>query len=462
MTLTDLLRSLNRFRRLVNVVALLTIGIGIFMAVSPPDRYRSTATVLVQPQLTEEGQPVAVQTIDFLVPSYLKTVDTRTFRSETARDVEPAARDAAIDIDASAESGTGIVTVTVSSTDRDATAPWAQALAERLADQTDDEFVTLTVVDDAVEADAPYAPNRALIVLIAIVLALVNGVLAAVIASAVRGRADRVTELRERFGALVLGEIPRLRRSQADLSATELVGTTSNPALADALQALRANVSLALADRPHPWLLVTSAQPSEGKSTVSTALALLFASVQRKTLLVDGDSRRPSAYRRLGVSVGIGLEGVAARGVEPLLQATESPWLRFLGSGHPDRHPAEIASTNLPILLRHVEEHGETLVVDAPPLPAAAETILYASACENVLLVIDARRRDLTNVERVITTLKDRDVHILGVVINRSRRRRKSSYYSRTPAAKGRGATHGAAPASPAAIERDRIVVDRG
>jgi capsular exopolysaccharide synthesis family protein len=429
-TLNDIIRSLSRFRRLANAVALLTLAVGVFLAVTPPDRYKATSTVLVQPQLTEDGQPVSVQVIDFLVPSLLRTVDTRGFQATAGEELSVAVRATDVDVSATSESGTGIVTITVTSTDADVVAPWAQAIAEHLVEQPDDELVELTIVEDAVAPEAPYAPNRLLIVVIAMVLAVVNAILAAVIASAVRGRGDRVTELRDRFGALVLGEIPRLRTSTADLAPAEMIDG-GHPALADALQTLRANVTIALGERPHPWLVVTSAVPGEGKSMISTSLAWMFASVQRPTILVDGDSRRPSAYRRLRLAVGSGLEALGSNKLASVLQATDSAWLRFLGSGHPDRHPAEIASTNLPHLLREAGESGDTVIIDAPPLPAAAETIVYASACQSVVIVIDARRRDLTNVERMITTLQDRDVHILGVVINRSRRRMPSGYYAK-------------------------------
>lgn len=432
MTFTDILRSLNRFRPLVNAVVLLTIAVGVFLAVTPEDRYRATSTVLVQPNLTEDGQPVSVQVIDFLVPSLLRTVDTNTFQEKAVAELPLGLRRADVNVSAGAEAGTGILTVTATSTDKDVVAPWSQAVANRVAEELDSDLVNLAVIDEAVEPDSPYAPNRVLIIVIAVVLGLVNGLLAALIAQAIRGRGDRVSELRERFGALVLGEIPRLRSSAAELSPKEMVAGNSNPALADALQTLRANVTIALGERPNPWLVVTSAMPNEGKSTVSTSLAWAMASVELPTILVDGDSRRPTAYKRLRLTIGRGLEALGSRDIDDVLQRTETPYLRFLGSGRPDRHPAEIASTNLEHVLRYGRARGETVIVDAPPLPAAAETIVYASECQNVLLVIDARRRDLTNVERVITTLKDRDVHILGVVINRSRRKVRNSYYNKS------------------------------
>lgn len=435
MTIIDILRILARFRRLALVVAVVTLAVGTFSALNPPDRYRATSTILVEPKLAS-GQAVSVQVIDFLVPSFIKTVDTRTFRRDAAERVPAGARGADMSVTTSATRGTGILTIVASGTQRAAVAPWAAALADQLVETIDSDFVDLVVIDEAVEPKSPYAPDRALILAVSAILALISAVLSAVIASALRGRGDSASELRERFGAAVLGEIPRMRASIADLSPAELLAHHGAARAVEALQTLRANVTIALEERPNPWLVVTSADQGEGKSFVATSLAWLLASVNRPTVLVEGDSRRPTAHRRLGAPVGVGLDGVGPHDLRHALQATANPMLRFLGPGTPDRHPAEIASTHLHYLLRQTAAWGDIVIMDSPPLPLAAESIIYAAGCGNVLLVIDARRRDLTNVERVLTTLQDRDVHILGVVINRSRRKVRHGGYYAKPAAR--------------------------
>jgi capsular exopolysaccharide synthesis family protein len=227
----------------------------------------------------------------------------------------------------------------------------------------------------------------------------------------------------------VLGEIPRLRGSLSNLTPAELMVHPGAANVIDALQTLRANLTFALIEKQYPWFVVTSADPNEGKSFVSTSLAWMLASVNRSTILVDGDSRRPTGHRRLGRAMGAGLGDVGPDNLREVLETTSNPYLRFLGAGDPDRHPAEIASTHLPHLLNQVETTGEVVIIDSPPLPLAAETIVYVSGLGSALLVIDARRRDLTNVERVVTTLSDRGVSILGVVINRSRRKISGGKY---------------------------------
>jgi capsular exopolysaccharide synthesis family protein len=434
LTINDILRSVARFRRLALLVAIVTLAVGTFAALSPPDRYRATSTVLVQPKLAN-GQAVSVQVVDFLVPSFIKTIGTRSFRADAAERVEAAARGADVHISSTATTGTGILTVQVTSTTASAVAPWADALAEQLVRTTDSDFVDLTVIDDAIEPSSPYAPSREAILGASVLVAALLALLSAVAASAIRGRGDRASELRERFGAAVLGEIPRLRGSLATLSPAELITTDAASRVVEALQTMRANVTIALAEQEHPWFVVTSADPSEGKSFISTSLAWLLASVNRSTILVDGDSRRPTAHRRVGAAIGVGLESVGPDDLSERLQPTENPRLRFLGAGSPDRHPAEIASTHLPHLLRQATAASDVVIIDSPPLPSAAETIVYASGVGAVLLVIDARRRDLTNVERVISALHDRDVKILGVVINRSRRKvRAGGYYAQAGA----------------------------
>ncbi len=336
--------------------------------------------------------------------------------------MSPATAQAPYSVTATSTVGTGIMTIEVTSTDQDAVAAWASAMAAQLKKLPTDYPVTLTVLDDPVRPTAPFAPDRQVILLLSFVVAAFMAVIAVLVADAFRARTDGAVEIRERFGVRVLAEIPLIRSSIAELAPDEFARHARAQAAVEALQALRSNVAFALAGRPHPWVAITSATQGEGKSFVAGHLSWLFASLQIDTVLLDVDVWRTRPGVIPGVSKSPGIADVDAGNLARVAQSTPSPHLKYVGTGQLDRHPAEVASTRLPLLLEQIGELGDTLVVDCPPLLSAAESVVYASGCGAALLVIDARRQDLDDVEQTIATLNDRRIEVLGIVINRSGR----------------------------------------
>jgi Mrp family chromosome partitioning ATPase len=416
----DLLRLLRRFRFVAIVIALVVMAAGTGVALRSPNRYESSATVIVDPSVVS-GQIGNVQQIDFLIPQYLAQLESRTYLLIARATLPKEIQDASISVSATGEPGTGIIDINVTSTNRDAVAPWAGALAKTLVKQAAQQLAVLRLIDVPVAPSSPYAPNRAFVLLLSALVALFTALIGVIIAGAVRARRDGAVEIRDRFGIRVLAEIPNLPRRLAILEPSQLAVNAAAVPAVDAFQTLRASVSYLLADRPHPWLAVVSARGREGKSFVAVQLAWLLGALDHETLLLDADARNPTAHQLLETAASPGIEALDASNLGDVMQRTGRERLGFIGAGQPDRHPAEVASAHFPYLLKQIEGHNVTLVVDTPPMAGAAETVIYAAGCGAVLLVIDARRRDFADVEQMLLTLNDRRIDVLGVVINRSR-----------------------------------------
>ncbi len=417
----DLLRLLRRFRYLALLVALVVMAAGTAIALRSPDRYQSSATVVVDPTIVA-GQTANVQQIDFLIPQYLAKLESRRYFLAARATLPAAIQDAPISVSATGEPGTGIIDIQVTSTSLAAVAPWAGALATHLQIDAGDKFAVLSVIDVPVAPTHPYAPNRLFVLLTTALIALFTAIISVIVAAALRARRDGAVEIRERFGIRVLAEIPTLPRRLAILGPQQLALSSRAVPAVDALQTLRASVSYLLADKPHPWLAVVSARGREGKSFVAVQLAWLLGALEHETLLLDANARNPTAHQLLDVALAPGIEELDATNLGDVMQRTGREHLGFIGAGRPDRHPAEVASAHFPYLTKQIDGHDVTLVVDTPPMAGAAETVVYAAGCGAVLLVIDARRRDFADVEQMLLTLNDRRIEVLGVVINRARR----------------------------------------
>lgn len=428
MQLNDLFRALRRHRIPALLAFTAFFAVSVAAAFLPSPLYRASTTTLVQPD-PERAQVSTVQAVEFVMPSLVAVVESRSLESEAREELSPALRTAAADIGAEVEPGTGVLHVFATSSRRDVVAPLADAAAAVLARrQPASGLFMLDVIDPARPPDSSFSPAKLAILLSGSVLGLFGAVATALAMSALRGRVDAAEQIRRRFGATVLGEIPALpRRLSAASSPAELFQQGQHPRVIEAYQRLRANVEFALfSDRASfAAVTVTSCSVGEGKSTVSANLGWALASSGYEVLLVDGDLRRPVLHDYLGVPFGPGVSAVATTtDVRSLIRPTSHPSLGVVPAGAPDRHPSEVIGYALPRLVEAHHGPDRLLLVDTPPVNSVAETVIAAALTRHVVLVVEARRRDLVDLERAVLALRGAGANLLGIVINRAAKRR--------------------------------------
>ena len=408
--------------------------LGVLAAYLPAERFTASATVLVQPNF-ENGQLGAVQAVQFMMPSLEAKVESTTFSRQAYRRMDTGSIRRAVRVNALADPGTGILTITTSSGGPEAVAAVANAHAEELVSQPPaGDLVLVTLLERAVTPVSPSSPVRPPILFGASILGVIAGVLVAIAAQSLRKRLDAADEIRTRFGTSVLGEIPVIRRgSRGGLSPRELLKEDAAPEGIEAFQSLRTNLEILLYTHRPQAIAVTSTSVGEGKSMVVANLGWVLASVGHAVTLVDADLRRPSLHRYLEQPFGPGVN-LADRTEDPstLVTSTGVRKLKFVPAGNPDRHPSEVVASGLPLLLEAIEAPDAIVLVDSPPVTGVAETLLIAAMTKAVILVIDTRHLNLQQIERSIYELREKGADVLGVVINRSRLRRSRatrSYY---------------------------------
>lgn len=433
MELTNVIRALRRHWIVVAITFAVIMGLGMFAAYNPPDRFKATAVVIVEPDPARDNVPV--QVLDFIVPSLIARADSRAMGDAAASRVPAAVREAPISVSTSDTTGAGVLSVVVTSTNREAVAPWATAYAGEIVESgVGAGFVTLTVLDEARAPSQPFAPARKPVVVSAALLGVIMGVLAAIAAAAYRRRRDEVDEISDRLGIAILGEIPSLRVLDGH-GIDALLAKDAPMSVTEALQTLRSNVEFLLRDQPRRVIAVVSASSGEGKSTVSASLSFALASVGEPVVAIDADLRRPMLHQYLWARLTPGLSSADHVTPADLLQPTRQPGLDLIAAGVPLplHHPAEVLRSNLPGLVDAMQDR--TVVIDCPPLDGFAETSLVTTLASSVILVVDRRRQDLLDIERAIAMLQSRGATILGIVINRSSRRNPTAgyYYAAQP-----------------------------
>ncbi len=200
----------------------------------------------------------------------------------------------------------------------------------------------------------------------------------------------------------------------------------------EAIRALRNSILLTDFDRRLKSVLLTSASPSEGKSTVAAHLAAIHASQHKRTLLIDGDLRRPSVHRLYQVPNSVGLSNVLLQQIswrDAVIRMDEPAGLDVLPAGPSTRRASDLIGMGLAELIEEASREYDLIVLDAPPLLGFSEPLQMATAVDGVIVVAragDTRRKDLST---VVSTLNRLRANLVGVVLNEVHREVSAGYY---------------------------------
>ena len=193
---------------------------------------------------------------------------------------------------------------------------------------------------------------------------------------------------------------------------------------------LAAALHHAQADRGLKAIIVTSANPGEGKSLTASNLALtLSQSYQRRVLLVDGDLRRPSLHNLFGVPNLAGLsDGLAHNSIQAIAVREISPRLSILPSGPPIEDPTgKLTSGQMRRVLDEARASYDWVIFDTPPIGLVSDARLLSEMVDGVVLVVEAAKTGYPDLLRAIDSIgRER---VLGVVLNRLQHDPGRAYY---------------------------------
>jgi len=231
---------------------------------------------------------------------------------------------------------------------------------------------------------------------------------------------------------------PRLRGGQAaggpsDTTALAMVQDVRSP-IAESYRHLRTSLLLSSAGTPPRTILVTSSQPSEGKTTTAINTAFILAQTGVEVLIIDCDLRRPRLHAHFNMPNARGLTNALsgdAGEIDNLIQTCEqAPNLKVLTSGPMPPNPAELlGSEEMRKLLRTLSEKFIHVIVDSPPAISFTDASILSTFVDGVILVVHGGRSSRAVVRRAKQQLLDIGANIFGVVLNNVKMESKSNYY---------------------------------
>jgi capsular exopolysaccharide synthesis family protein len=278
----------------------------------------------------------------------------------------------------------------------------------------------VSVVDTALPSGGPVTPRTSMNLLLGLLLGVLVGGAVAFILEQLDESIIAPHDLERKLGVPLLGSVPRV--PDADVS-IDLLEDSKTP-LAEAYLSLQTALRLTTSKGAPRVLFVTSSRPSEGKSTTAMAVARNFASLGKKTILIDADLRNPSVHKMMGFANSGGLTNILAGATDINTYIRKGPIdrLSIMSSGPIPPNPAELlAGSNLAHTFeRLLNEQGyEHIVVDGPPVLGLADAPLIASYAEATMFVIAARNTHTRTARVSLRRLADVHANILGAVLTK-------------------------------------------
>lgn len=225
-------------------------------------------------------------------------------------------------------------------------------------------------------------------------------------------------------------------RSQAgsdDLSRSLAAVREPSGAASEDYRTLRTNLLYGQIDAPPKVILITSPGLSEGKSTTCANLGVALSQVDKRTLIVDCDLRKPAMHEIFGMRNVRGLVNILAGecDLRGALQRS-SPNLMVVTAGPVPPNPAELLSSRrFAEFLGQARKEFVYVLMDSPPVQPVADPAILASQSDGVLLVLDAQSTRKVALRRAMHSLENVGANVIGTVMNNARPA-EGSYYGYT------------------------------
>ena len=226
-------------------------------------------------------------------------------------------------------------------------------------------------------------------------------------------------EFQHQFSENVLGQIPKEKTKGR---VTLLQPDDARHVFAESYRNIRSSIFFMPYEGPRPkTLLITSSVPNEGKSTISSNLAITMALSGARTLLIDGDLRRGALREAFGISSTIGFSEVLKQEVNwrEVVVPTSYPSLALLPRGKTLGQPSEhLLRESTDQLLKELYNHFDYIIIDSSPILAADDSTSLAPKIDATLFVVRLSYTSARLTRKSLELLYNRQVNVAGVILN--------------------------------------------
>ncbi|NLS14386.1 polysaccharide biosynthesis tyrosine autokinase [Vibrio sp. SM6] len=294
--------------------------------------------------------------------------------------------------------------------------------------------ISVRFTDEALVPLVPSKPKKALIVVLASLLGLMVSVASTLLLEVFRNTFQATNDYSEEFGLTPLGCVPYVANVKSTINADYFAkdfNQHSKTGFSEAFQSIRTSLLINYLNSDKKIYAVTSALPSEGKTTTSLNIGLAMAASER-VLLIDTDLRRPSLAGRFGLSnTDSGLTHYLLMGhdIDSCIHHIEAHNIDVMPAGFVAPNPQQVLSSERFVqLLDDLATKYDRIIVDTPPMLLFSDALTVLSLIKSVIVVSRINQSKKEQLRQTLDKLFTHNIHLDGLVVNGIKRKNEESY----------------------------------
>jgi capsular exopolysaccharide synthesis family protein len=296
---------------------------------------------------------------------------------------------------------------------------WQSTYAELLKSIEGGDVNVLSIVEEATIPTAPFSPNVRMNVLIAAAIGLVLSVGGIFIIEYLDDTVRTTDDTQSLLNLPTLAKIGQINSKENSIKLIALE-TPLSPVV-DSFRMLRMNIQSASNNQPLHTIMVTSAEPSVGKSVTIANLAIVMAQFGNRVILVDGDIRKPALHKFFGIPKENGLKDLIDQyylSAWDCLKETKIENLKILTSGSEEISSIDVlGSERMKSIIKQLSSLADIVLFDSPPALIVSDPYLMGKLVDGVIIVSKAGTTRTELLKKVVNDLRMAGINLVGIVI---------------------------------------------
>lgn len=444
-TLMDLLKIIRKhLPTMIIAFVIVVAAVSAYTFLAPP-KYTATAQAMATYNASQDGESISQQStggtyISNQITSYPTLAATEKVLKPVINELglDETVDDLAGQITVTNPTNTAFVNIAAVDGDPKQAADIANAVAESLKTVIENDLYTgdtspvkVSIVQKAQTPLTKSSPKTVLYLAVGVVLGLIVGVFAALIKDLLNTRVEEPSDVRGVVRASSLGSVPV---DDSLESKRPVLVSRPNGAIAEEFRRIHTNIDFLQTDRTEgvgQLLVITSAQPSEGKTTMAINTAVALAEDGAKVLLIDADLRHPSVAHHLGIEGAAGLAHVLSgqMGPKDVVQSYWKPNLHILPGGkRPANAGVLLNSETMKLMVEQALTQYDYVIIDTAPLTVSNDGAVFGRWAKGLLLVVSRNVCEKKFLQEASDTLATAQVPVLGFIFNRADPKKVNSH----------------------------------
>jgi len=446
--------TIGKWFLLIILFVILGLGAAMFYNYGAPILYQSETLLYVEPSV--DSNQVSYDDVlsnQKMVKTYAQLIKSRKILTEVKeylhKDYEIEELQGMLEV--VSVSDTEMITIRVTSEYKEEAKDLANAIAIVFIEEVKEtmDITNIRIIDEAIVNNEPISPNTTLNCLIGGGIGLCIGLILAFIIESTNNKIVTHEDVKKYLGLKTLGVIPhnsideetKSTKKKKDynnyshLKGEEIkIITDPTSVISESVRMIRTNLNFL----DLKVINVVSTLPSEGKTSLICDLAVSFAMLEKKVLIIDCDLRKPKVHKKFGLARKEGVTDVIlAHGSIPLGRAIQKYEVKdsnvrvdVLAAGSRIANPSELINKkSFASMLTELKKHYDLIFIDCSPISSMTDGVLVSKLADGTVYVIESERTDYPVIQSCMDELRGNDVKVLGAVLTKVNVKRQKKLY---------------------------------